>query len=259
MILTVGRVTALSIGIPIILGLTIFGAFNVVGIFAQTSEHHGASYTWHGGAISVNTSSGNVRIVRGTGTQIAVEYTEHYQLKKPTVSAATSNGGVQLIAKCPSGIFDNNCAINYVVTIPGTVSLILHSGSGDLDASGVAGRASFSTGSGDITFSDLSGPIVAHTGSGAISGTRTSSKDVQATTGAGDVHVEWVVGPTAVVIDTGVGDISLVVPRGSGPYRTTTQTGVGSADVTVATDRSANPSISARTGVGSISIGFPRN
>jgi DUF4097 and DUF4098 domain-containing protein YvlB len=256
MVLSRGRIAALAIGLPIVVALLALGALNLVGLLSQTSETHSARYQWQAGEISVDTSAGDIRVVAGSGSQVSVSYTEHYQLKKPTVSATTSNGGVQLTGRCPSGILDNNCAIDYVVTVPASSGLTLHTGAGNISAAGSSGNGSLSTGSGNIGFTDLSGDIVAHTGSGNVSGTRTSSKHVHASTGVGDVNVEWINSPSSVVTETGSGDIGLVLPRGSGPYRTSTHTGVGSTDVSVATDPTAAFSISATTGVGNISISF---
>jgi Putative adhesin len=239
MMATSGRITAIAIGIPLVLGTAAWGAFSVVGLSAHASERHVASYAWHGGAISVDTGSGSVEIEAGTGSEVTVAYTEHYELKKPTVAAATSNGGIQLTARCPTGIFDDNCAINYVVTVPASAPLVLHSGDGAL------------------TFDGVSGAIVATTGDGDISGTRVLSDAVQASTGDGGIDVEWARGPTNVVVSTGDGDINLVVPAGSGPYRASTHTGDGGVDITVPTGTGASASITATTGDGGISIGFP--
>jgi hypothetical protein len=49
MILTSGRIAALAVGLPLVLGTATFGAFSMVGLYAHTSEHHIASYPWHGG------------------------------------------------------------------------------------------------------------------------------------------------------------------------------------------------------------------
>ncbi|HWF42321.1 MAG TPA: DUF4097 family beta strand repeat-containing protein [Acidothermaceae bacterium] len=253
-----GRVAALAVGLPFVIGAAVVGAFSVVGDMAQTSEHHAASYQWNGGAITLRTD-GNVTVEVGSSTQIAVTYTEHYQLKKPTVTSSTSNGGVQLTAKCPGAVvvFGNNCAINYTLTVPATAALNLHSGNGDIAVTGSTAALSVDSGNGGIEFDNVTGDVVAHTGNGGISGSQVSSKNVQASTGDGGIHITWSMAPTTVVATTGNGGIHLVVPQGSGPYRTSTHTGNGSAHVNVASDSGAASSITAETGDGSITIGYP--
>ena len=234
--LTSGRLAAVVIGIPMTLALAVFGAFSLVGTFARTSEQHAASYPWQGhGEISLNLSSGDVQIQTGSGTQVGVVYTEHYELRKPTVSAARLDGGLQLKASCPGGVFGNNCAINYVVTVPASVSLVLY------------------TGAGDVQLGATTGTIAVNTGDGDVNGTELVSKTVNASTGNGDIQLGWDVAPTTVVTTTGDGDIALVVPPGTA-YKVSAHTGNGSTHVTVPQDQAAPASISADTGNGDIHI-----
>jgi hypothetical protein len=256
MYVTGGRLAALAVGLPFVVGAAVVGAFTVVGDFAQTSERHVASYPWSGGGVTLRTD-GNVTVEVGSSPQIAVTYTEHYQLKKPTVTSATSGAGLQLTAKCPGGIFGSNCAINYVLTVPATATLNLHSGDGDIQVNGSTAALSLDSGDGGIEFDNVTGDVVAHTGNGGISGAQVSSRNVQASTGDGGIHITWSMAPTTVVATTGNGGIHLVVPQGSGPYRTSTHTGNGSAHVNVASDLSAASSIAAETGNGGITIGYP--
>ncbi len=256
MFLTNGRLAAVAVGIPLVLATAGWGAFSMVGMFAHTSEHHVAGYDWQGGEISVNTSSGSVRVQAGTGTRVEVAYTEHYELKKPTVSASTVDGGVQLSAKCPGGIFANNCDINYVITVPTSARLMLHTGNGSVRVTGISGDASIDTGNGGITLDNVSGGIVAHTGNGGIRGTQVRSTSFEAKTGNGGIRVDWAVAPTNVTATTGNGGVRLAVPIGSGPYRVSTHTGNGGVNVAVPTDPSAHDSITARTGNGGLQIVF---
>lgn len=256
MILTGGRLAAIAVGIPLALGSAGWGAFTMVGLFAHTSERHVVSYPWQGGDITVNTSSGSVRVEVGTASTVDVTYTEHYELKRPVVSATTLKSGIQLTARCPGGIFGNNCDINYVITVPAAARLVLHSGNGGLQVSGSTGAESLDTGDGGITIENVSGDIVARTGNGGIHGAQLGSASVNATTGDGGIALEWAIRPTAVIATTGNGGIDLTVPKGGGPYRVSTHTGNGGVDVTVPTDVGASASITAQTGDGGIDIGL---
>lgn len=255
MIATSGRVTALLVGIPFVLAAAGWGAFSMVGQFAQTSEHHDVSYDWSGGEISLHTSAGYVRVVTGGGSHVGVSYTEHYQLKEPSVTATTSDGGVQLNAKCSGGIFGNNCWINYTLTVPASAHLVLHTGNGHVGVADVTGSLSLDTGGGGISLDNVSGDVVAHTGVGGIGAARLRSTSVQASTGNGGIHLEWDVAPKNATVSTGNGDIDLTVPRGTGPYAVSASTGNGGQHVNVPTDSSAGSKISAHTGNGGIRIG----
>lgn len=256
MIATGGRVAALAVGLPFVLAAAAFGAFSMVGTFARTSERHVASYPWNGGAITVRTS-GDVTVEVGSGTQIAVTYTEHYELKKPTVTSSTSASGLQLSASCAGGLFGNNCSINYLLTVPASAAVNLHSGDGDITLTGTSGAASLDTGDGDISFDDVTGTVVAQSGDGDVTGTEVRSTNVQTSTGDGDTRIDWAVAPTTVVATSGDGNIHLVLPQGSGPYQTSTRTGDGNIHDNVVRDSTAASSITASSGDGDISIGYP--
>jgi hypothetical protein len=234
--LTSGRLAAVAIGIPVMLAASGFGAFSLVGTFARTSEQHTATYAWHGdGEISVNASAGDVRIVVGTGTQVGVVYTEHYEFKRPTITATSLNGGLQLAARCAGGVYGSNCEINYVLTVPAAASLVLHTGDGDVQLGASTGTVSATTGEGDIN------------------GTQLLSKTVDASTGDGDVKLAWDIAPTSVDATTGNGGINLVVPQGTA-YSVSAHTGNGGTHVSVPQDQAATDSITASTGNGDIRI-----
>jgi len=256
MMATGGRVAALAVGLPFVAAAAVYGAFTVVGGFAHASERHGASYQWNGSAITLRTD-GDVTVEVGSSTQVGVTYTEHYQLKKPTVTSSVSASGLQLTASCPGGLFGSNCAVNYVLTVPVTAALNIHSGDGDIHVSGTSAVATLDSGAGDIEFDNVTGNVTAQSGDGDITGTRVGSKNVQVSTGAGSVHIDWSVAPTTVAATSGDGDIRLTLPQGSGPYRTSTHSGDGSVHVTSVVDSTAAASITATTGTGGISIGYP--
>jgi Putative adhesin len=255
--LTSGRLATVSIGVPVALAMTAWVGFSLIGLAARASEQHAATYAWAGGDISVNAGSGDVVIQGGPGSDVGVTYTEHYGLKKPTVSATTKAGGVQLVAKCPNSLLNTNCAVNYVLHVPAAAHLVLHTGNGSLRVVGVAGAETLDTGNGGITLEGVTGAVVAHTGNGDVSGSELASASVEAHTGNGGVHLSWTAAPTQVSATTGNGDVRVVVPAGSGPYRVSTHTGTGSSHVAVASDPSAVASIVVDTGSGGITIGYP--
>ncbi len=234
---TPGRAIALAIGLPIMLAGIAWGAFSVVGVLARTSEHHRGSYAWSGGSVTLNVGDGNVQIRAANTRTVDVEYTEHYQLKRPTVGGRTSPAGVSLTAHCAGGVFGQNCQINYVITVPEQAPLQLHLGDGSLRLEGV------------------SASVVARTGNGSIHGSGLRSKTLEATTGDGSVDLGWAAAPTRVTTSVGDGSINISVPRGSGPYAIQ-RSGSGTADVAVATDPAAAAKLDLHVGAGSLHVGY---
>jgi len=97
--------------------------------------------------------------------------------------------------------------ISYVITTPPNTQLSAHSGSGDIDVTGLSGSAELGAGSGDLQIANLGGNLRAGTGSGHIGfdhvggGARlsTGSGSIEgnevggrfsASTGSGDVRVQ---------------------------------------------------------------------
>jgi archaellum component FlaF (FlaF/FlaG flagellin family) len=252
--ITGGRLVALLMGIPLVVAASGDAAFTLVGFYVHASEHHQVSYPGHGGAISLQTSAGSVNIVVGNGNEVGVSYTEHYQLKRPTVTSTTSGGGVQIVARCPGGLLGQNCQINYVLTVPADVSLTIHTGDGPITTTGTTGVQSYNTGDGDIRLTDVAGSVTARTGDGGIDATSLSATSLDATTGDGGISAAWTTAPTSVVAITGDGSIDVLVPGGS--YRVSVVTGDGHTSSTVPDDPAASSSISAHTGNGGIRIGL---
>jgi DUF4097 and DUF4098 domain-containing protein YvlB len=114
-------------------------------------------------------------------------------------------------------------AINYEVTVPPNTTVQAHSGSGDMEVTGVhsevqahsgsgeirlrdlGGRVNVQTGSGNIRAQSVAAPFTAQTGSGDIEASLTSAGDVDVHTGSGTIRVNGIKG--AVQAHTGSGDI----------------------------------------------------
>jgi len=258
--LTTGRAVTLGVGLPVMLAAAGWGGFTATGWMAQTSEHHEASYDWHGGPITLSSTAGSIHLVTGDGRQVVVAYTERYQLKTPTVTGAeTPDGGVALRAKCPGGIFSSNCAINYTVTVPPGARVDLRTGDGSIEvadeAAGTTGLAVMAhTGDGHINVLNARGPLDLSTGDGGITGAGLGSASVKAHTGDGGISLGFAVAATAVDASSGDGSIHITVPTDTGPYRVDASSGDGVTHVRVPTDPQSPRRITAHTGDGSVTV-----
>jgi len=146
---TPGRIAAVAIGVPVLLAGIGQGAFNVTGLLARSSEHHEASYAWHGGTLTMKADNGDITVRRSSSASaVSVSYTEHFGLKKPTVTGRATAGGVELSSKCPKWIFDNYCSVNYVIEVPDGTPLKLETGDGSVSLEGVDGAVTVNSGDG---------------------------------------------------------------------------------------------------------------
>jgi hypothetical protein len=234
---TPGRVLALVIGLPVMLGAIGWMAFTGVGLLAHTSERHQASYAWSGGPISLDINTGDAQIRAGDTATVDVAYTEHYELKRPTVRGSSSAKGITLTGKCDGSPLGQNCQINYVITVPKQAALQVHLGEGRLTLQGVTA------------------PVTARVSDGTIRGSQLASKTVQASVGDGDVDLQWDAGPTDVNASVGDGDVTVTVPRSSGPYAIR-RSGSGGSDIRVATDPAATDSMVLHAGTGDLVVSY---
>jgi len=234
---TPGRVVTLVVGLPLMLAAVAWGAFAFVGALARTSEHHHASYAWTGGNITLEVGDGDVQIRAADTRSVGVDYTEHYELKRPTVRATSSAGGVSLSSRCAGGILGQNCSVNYVITVPVQAALRLHLGDGILNLQGIAA------------------PVTVQAGDGNVNGSGLRSKDFQASSGDGGMQLQWDAAPSSVALHMGDGNLDLTVPSGSGPYAIR-QSGSGGSDIKVATDPNAAATMTLHSGDGNVHVHY---
>ncbi len=234
---TPGRVLVLALGVPLMLAGVAWSALSVVAVLARTSERHHVAYPWSGGGVSLNVGDGDVQIRAADTRTVGVDYTEHYSLKRPTVKATSSAAGIVLSAHCAGGVFQQNCQINYVITVPKQAALRLQLGDGSLSLQSVTAS------------------VVVQAGDGSIDGSDLGSKSLQISAGDGSVHLQWAVAPARVNLDAGDGSVDISVPRGSGPYAIQ-RSGSGSADIEVANDPAAAATMVLHTGDGSMHVGY---
>jgi hypothetical protein len=234
---TPGRVVTIVLGLPLMLAGVAWGAFAIIGVLARTSEHHHATYPWSSGTISLEVGSGDVQIRAASTRTVGVDYTEHYEFKRPTVQAKSSGSGLSLTSHCDSGILGQNCSINYVITVPEQAALRLHLGDGNVNLQGVTAS------------------VVVQAGDGDINGSKLRSASFQVSSGDGGMHLQWATAPSNVALSMGDGDIDLTVPNGSGPYAIR-QSGSGGSDIKVATDPNAVAAMTLRTGDGNVRVHY---
>jgi lia operon protein LiaG len=105
------------------------------------------------------------------------------------------------------------------VTVNGASgSIAIDTGSGEVDLRDVhGGRIDVDTGSGEVTGQGLdSDPVSISTGSGEIRLVEVRSDQVNLDSGSGEISVELNGSMKELVVDTGSGDVSVLIPRGTG-------------------------------------------
>jgi DUF4097 and DUF4098 domain-containing protein YvlB len=220
----------------------------------------------------VDADGGEITVVPALGDTVRINSTVKGSIHTPEPHAFRDGNTIRLNGKCPDISF-GPCHARITIYVPRDTPVEVHSGSGDLTASGLTGRVSLETGSGDVTAVGLSGPSDLRTGSGdvdvrGLSGAaqlETGSGDitaqglvtraVTADTSSGDVNLDFALGPRDVSASTASGDVAISVPDG-GAYHVIADPGSGDQQVEVKTDPEATSTIRASTSSGDVTVGY---
>jgi hypothetical protein len=218
----------------------------------------------------VDADGGEITVVPSIGDNVRISSVVKGSIHTPEPHAYRDGNTVRLDGKCPEITF-GPCRARITIYVPQDTPVEVHSGSGDLVASGLTGRVDLETGSGDVTATGLSGPSDLRTGSGdvtvrGLSGVtelNTGSGDVMAEdlatrsvtaeTSSGDVELDFRLRPRDVDASTASGDVQIAVPRG-GPYHVVADPGSGDQTVDVKTDPEAANTLRASTSSGEVTV-----
>ena len=209
----------------------------------------------------VSTGSGSIRIYPGGEGQIKVVGHVHAGWS----AFGDVNGRIQRIVENPpitqSGssvrvgeVTDrslfNNISIDYEITVPQSVALNLHSGSGDIEIDHVGRYLAADTGSGSVRAHGIHGTVQMQSGSGDLELQQEGQGDVKARSGSGSIRINGLNG--GLMARTGSGDVEA---NGRLQGAATVTTGSGSVRLHLNNDTHFN--LEASTGSGSIRVNFP--
>lgn len=242
--MTPARWVALAIGLPLVLSLIAFSAFDLVAQFGQASFPVSIPVipVQHG-HLSVSTGGGNVTVHPAGDGPPRLTGTARYSLVRPEVG--TSPTGVTFRCR----LYLGNCGLNATLTVPPADALTLSSGGGDMTVSGlrngadlssgggnvsvqgVGGSVVVSTGGGDLNADGLAGPLRFSTDGGNLTGTTLTSQTVDARSYGGDVRLIFATAPKHLVIESYGGNITVVLPHTPARYNIDYSTGGGNGGV----------------------------
>jgi hypothetical protein len=269
--MTRGRWLALLLGLPVVLALIGWAGLTEVAYAGQASYPVRLAIPVHGSTVSLSAGPADVRVTQAVGSQLLLTGTARYSLIRSTVTWHTTRSGVAVTPRCH--FFAGNCSFDFHAVVPvgkralistgsGNVTLANLSGpvsagtgSGDIHAENISGAGTMATGSGDVSGATVSGTRVAFkTGSGNIAIAALSGTNVVASTGSGDVSLTFTTVPGHVRVDTGSGNVTLLLPPGNTQYQVNATTDSGNRSITVPTNSASQHVITVTTGSGDISI-----
>jgi DUF4097 and DUF4098 domain-containing protein YvlB len=170
----------------------------------ETIETTTAAFTDPIQRIVVTSDSGSIEVAAG-GEDVRLERISRFRANRPSVTEEVVDGVLHIEVQCPSELFFSSCSVDYQVTAPAPVELIVDSGSGDLNARGLIGGVHLATSSGTIEVEGVAGETSLDTGSGDIRGRDLDVPVLTATTSSGSIEIGGDAGEAS--LETGSGDI----------------------------------------------------
>ncbi|MFC4005657.1 DUF4097 family beta strand repeat-containing protein [Nonomuraea purpurea] len=183
--------------------------------------------------LQLKSNSGEALITETDGGAIRVTETLRWRGDdKPRPEHKVEGQALFVTYDCPSNW--GSCGVDYKIEVPKGLAVDLDSGSGNL------------------TLRGLTGPVNLHAGSGDVDATGLAGKKMFADVGSGQTELKYSSPPDSAEVKTGSGDVTLNVPDGA--YDVKTDVGSGDAKISVKNDASSQHKISLTSGSGNVSV-----
>ena len=251
--MTRGRRVALLLGLPVALAVIGWTGLTAVAYAGQASYPVRLAVPVSGNTVSLSAGDADVRVTQAPGSQLLLTGTAHYSIVRSTVTWRTTPSGVAVSPRCHFVV--GNCSFDLHAVVPDGKRALISTGSGNVTLADVSGPVSAGTGSGDVSGNAVSGAkVTLSTGSGNISIAGLTGAQVSASAGSGDITLTFTKVPDRVHVDSGSGNVTLVLPPGTTPYHVSATADSGGRVVTVPTNPASQHVITVSSGSGNISI-----
>jgi hypothetical protein len=190
----------------------------------------------------VDDPSSDLHLVPGSGTNVEVQRWLSETAAKPDHSSWRLDGNtLRLNIVCSGPVF--HCGSRFQVAVPAGVSVLVHSGPGNIRVSGLPGTVAIDGGSGEVQLSKTSGPLYIATDSGNITASGIRSSLVRARSNEGSTDIDFAAGPQFVDVRSTIGNATVEIPTSGHQYHVLVTTGSGSAHSKVRNDRQSKSSV----------------
>lgn len=247
----------IGMGLAITAVLVVSGALVSVNALARQTVQEESTYAFHGKAVSIELTVGEVEIVPSQkDDEISVRRRLTYGLRRPVVEERI-DGDVFRVrdGKCPVPLV-GVCEVRWLLQVPREVSIEVTTVQGSITAAGFTGPVKLTSIGGDVRARGLSGAaiqLLSH--HGAVVGADMHSKRVVATSDTGDVSLSFRSGPTLVRARSKAGDVGVVLPEGDESYKISADVGPnGSKTITPRSNPEASRTITVISDTGRVSV-----
>jgi hypothetical protein len=201
--------------------------------------------------------TGDVRIdAAPPGTPASIEVRRRWSWATPEYRQNLRGNVLEIDSSCTHfGPLD--CSTDVRLVIPASTALVVSSDGGSIRVAGLQAPADLSSDAGSVRATDVRAATLSMRSSGGeVRGTRLAVPDVEASSDAGAVRLDFTTEPTRVAADSSAGSVRVGVPAGRTPYRVDARTSAGSRTVDVPTDPASRRTIRARSSAGSVTVTY---
>ncbi|UDY38026.1 DUF4097 family beta strand repeat-containing protein [Dermatobacter hominis] len=203
----------------------------------------------------VQADQGSVEIVGGGSERVSVEARVRRSLVDADVEVRRDGGRVVVEGTCP-GFSPGVCAVDLVVRAPSSLAVEVEGRDGDVAVRDVRSSVAISTVDGDVVATGIGGSLAVDVTDGDVLASGLADR-AEVSTRNGAVGLSFATAPAAVSVDTGDGEVDVVVPDGPETYRVDATSGDGTVDTRVRTDPASGRTIVLRSGDGSLTVRYP--
>lgn len=243
--IAVAGILLIVVGLPVIMWWDhIFPKKITTATEAQTYQQKVRS-------IEVAVESGDVEVRPGAGGEVSVKRQFKWSGTKPTISEKWSGEQLRIETDCPEN--ENNCSVDYIISVPSHVTVNAQTQAGHINITGVEGDMRLTTSAGNIDITEAKGILWARTSDGNITGSNLRGKEVDMQTASGNIDLRFEAAPQTVKARASSGSIDVAVPSGDA-YVVRAETSSGQRTVAVLQEGSATRRIDVQTSAGNVSV-----
>jgi Putative adhesin len=202
-----------------------------------------------GGTLTVNSNCGPTDGEMHCQRNLNVTVPSHTKI---TVNSSTGN---VVIDKMQAGTAVE-CGNGDIAITGGSTWVNVTSGTGNVNVSGSHTSVTARTQIGDVTVEGSSGSLHLASGTGNVSATHVSASTVLVTAQSGDTALDLSDSPHQVEVQSGPGNVTVLVPPSLYQYQVLTTGSTGPTHVKVATSPSSTRLIRVRSQAGTVTIGY---
>jgi hypothetical protein len=256
--MTVSRRTRLAWLVPgslLSVGVLAWGTLSIVDLMAHEREHVHTVITTPVATLDIRTD-GPLTVIGSDAAATTVEATVSRGLIAGSHAETLQGNRLVVRSHCPP-VLSTWCQVNYTITVPRTVTVVVTNSGGDTGITGVRGGVDASSSGGGLRLDDVAGALRLRSSGGGIAATALTAATVDASSSGGGVRLSFAAPPTAVDARSSGGGVTVEVPDTPETYRVNASSSGGGVDTSIRTDPTSPRTISVSSSGGGITVRYP--